>query len=112
MLPCWTVGVKRMESTMTDEPKDPAPAAAKPACTIIKQKHSRWWEVRDSEDELVCLTVYRKGAREVWYGGSPPDTDQRWKSGSRGEESPAAAAMRIQRPDDRDCATSSASRCR
>jgi hypothetical protein len=49
-------------------PDDQAPtpaAAAKPACTIIKQKHSRWWEVRDPENELVCLTVYRKGARDV-----------------------------------------------
>ena len=51
---------------MSDDPKDPAPgAAAKPAYTVIKQKHSRWWEVRDTDDELVCLTVYRKGAREV-----------------------------------------------
>jgi hypothetical protein len=51
---------------MPDDPQDPAPAAAaKPAYTIIKQKHSRWWEVRDPDDELVCLTVYRKGAREV-----------------------------------------------
>jgi hypothetical protein len=54
-----------MESTMPRKPKDPAPAAEKPAYTIIKQEHSRWWEVRDPNDELVCLTVYRKGAREV-----------------------------------------------
>jgi len=26
---------------------------------------NRWWEVRDPEDELVCLTVYRRGAKEV-----------------------------------------------
>ena len=64
-LPCWTARVKRMERTMPEDPKDPAPVAAKPAFTIIKQKHSRWWEVRDPDDELVCLTVYRKGAREV-----------------------------------------------
>ncbi len=32
---------------------------------ILKQKHSRWWEVRDPDDELVCLTVYRRGAREA-----------------------------------------------
>jgi hypothetical protein len=51
---------------MPDDPKDPTPvAAATPAYAIIKQKHSRWWEVRDPEHELVCLTVYRKGAREV-----------------------------------------------
>lgn len=50
---------------MSDDTKDPAPTAAKPAYTITKQKHSRWWEVRDQDDELVCLTVYRKGAHEV-----------------------------------------------
>jgi hypothetical protein len=50
---------------MSDDPKASAPAAAKPTYTIIKQKHSCWWEVRDPTDELVCLTVYRKGAREV-----------------------------------------------
>jgi len=51
---------------MPELPKDPAPAAAaKTAYTIIKQKHRRWWEVRDPDDELVCLTVYLKGAREV-----------------------------------------------
>jgi hypothetical protein len=51
---------------MPEEPKDPTPAsAAAPIYTIIKQRKSRWWEVRDPEGELVCLTVYRKGAREV-----------------------------------------------
>jgi len=51
---------------MSDDPKDPAPAsAAKPAYTITKQTKSRWWEVRDPDNELVCLTVYQKGAREV-----------------------------------------------
>ena len=25
----------------------------------------RWWEVRDAAGALVCLTVYRRGAREV-----------------------------------------------
>jgi hypothetical protein len=50
---------------MPDDPGDPAPAAAKPGHTIVKQTRSRWWEVRDPDHELVCLTVYRKGAREV-----------------------------------------------
>ena len=51
---------------MPDDPKDPTPTAAeKPAYTIIKKKDTRWWEVCDPENELVCLTVYRKGAREV-----------------------------------------------
>jgi hypothetical protein len=54
---------------MPEQPKDPAPAAAaKPAFTIIKQKHSRGWAVHDRDDELVCITVYRKGAR----GGKAP----------------------------------------
>ena len=51
---------------MSNDPKDSAPAvSAKPGYTITKQTKSRWWEVRDADDELVCLTVYRKGAREV-----------------------------------------------
>jgi hypothetical protein len=51
---------------MPEQPKSPAPVAAeKRAYTIIKQEHSRSWEVRNPDDELVCLTVYRKGAREV-----------------------------------------------
>ena len=43
-----------------------APDAPKPAgYRIIKQRHSRYWEVRDPADELVCITVYKKGAAEV-----------------------------------------------
>lgn len=30
-----------------------------------KQDKTYWWEVRDAAGELVCLTVYRRGAREV-----------------------------------------------
>src|SRR5215218_3505019 len=56
--------------------RTPAPAAAKPAHTIIKQKHSRWWEVRDPDDDLVCLTVYRR-ARARWCGGSWLDRPRR-----------------------------------
>jgi len=51
---------------MPEEPKDPTPGAAvKPTYAIVKQTKSRWWEVRDPDDELVCLTVYRNGARDV-----------------------------------------------
>ena len=32
---------------------------------IIEQKHSRYLEVRDPADELVCITVCKKGAAEV-----------------------------------------------
>jgi hypothetical protein len=42
-----------------------ADAATPKPFEIVKRKTSRWWEVRDPEGELVCLTVYRKGAREV-----------------------------------------------
>lgn len=42
----------------------PAPNE-QPTFTIIKQTKSRWWEVRDPAGELVCLAVYRRGAREV-----------------------------------------------
>ncbi len=31
--------------------------------TIIKR--GRFWAVHDAEGQLVCLTVYKKGAREV-----------------------------------------------
>ncbi|HEU4557897.1 MAG TPA: hypothetical protein VFS20_08615 [Longimicrobium sp.] len=42
---------------MPEQPKGPAPAsAAKPACTIIRQKHSRWGEVRDSVNDLGAET--------------------------------------------------------
>ena len=41
-----------------------APAAEQPY-TISKQTKGRSWEVRDAAGELVCLTVYRRGAREV-----------------------------------------------
>ncbi|MBW3630091.1 MAG: hypothetical protein KY464_12430 [Gemmatimonadetes bacterium] len=44
--------------------ENPAPHQ-QPTFAIIKQTKSRWWEVRDPADELVCLTVYRRGAREV-----------------------------------------------
>ncbi len=37
----------------------------KPRYTIQKSAKSRFWEVIDSAGELVCLTAYRRGAREV-----------------------------------------------
>lgn len=43
-----------------------ATRAAEPAgYTIRKREKTRWWEVLDPTGELVCLTVYRRGAREV-----------------------------------------------
>jgi hypothetical protein len=49
---------------MADE-RDAAASKEQPTYAIIKQTKSRWWEVRDPAGELVCLTVYRRGAREV-----------------------------------------------
>lgn len=33
--------------------------------TVRKREYTRWLEVLDPAGELVCLTVYRRGAREV-----------------------------------------------
>jgi len=33
--------------------------------TVQKREHTRWWKVLDPAGELVCLTVFRGGAREV-----------------------------------------------
>jgi hypothetical protein len=38
--------------------------AAPATVRIVRQRHSRYW-VRDPHDELVCITVYKKGAAEV-----------------------------------------------
>ena len=38
---------------------------AQPACSVVKREKDRWWEVRDRRDELVCVTVYKRGAAEV-----------------------------------------------
>ncbi|CAA9357788.1 MAG: hypothetical protein AVDCRST_MAG68-4200 [uncultured Gemmatimonadetes bacterium] len=51
---------------MADAQKVSAPVTlAQPGYTYQKREDTRWWEVRDAEGELVCLTVYRRGAREA-----------------------------------------------
>lgn len=57
---------------MPDDPKDPAPVAAQPAYTIAKQKHGRWWEVRDPAAELVCSPCTGR-VRERWCDAWLPD---------------------------------------
>ena len=42
-----------------------SPPAQPQPYTIARQTKGRWWEVRDAAGALVCLTVYRRGAREV-----------------------------------------------
>ena len=49
-----------MQPPAQDEAQPPTPLYV-----IRKQKKSRWWEVFDPQGELVCLTVYKKGAAEV-----------------------------------------------
>jgi hypothetical protein len=49
------------QDAVSREPKAEEPAAF----TYQKREDTRWWEVRDAAGELVCLTVYRRGAREV-----------------------------------------------
>ena len=65
-LPCWTAGVKRIGGHDGQEAADNASAlAAQPAYKVVKREKERWWEVRDSRSELVCVTVYKRGAVEV-----------------------------------------------
>jgi hypothetical protein len=64
-LPCGVSWVKQNRSArcLTD-PKNSAPAAAaKAVYTIIKQTKSRWWEMREPDDEPVPDRVpqWRRG---------------------------------------------------
>jgi hypothetical protein len=52
-------------ATAQNEAAKPARPEEQPAFTYRKREDTRWWEVRDPAGELVCLTVYRRGAREV-----------------------------------------------
>lgn len=54
-----------MSAAAKKTPKHKSADAARPAYTIVKQTKSRWWEVRNAVGELVCLTVYKRGAQEV-----------------------------------------------
>jgi hypothetical protein len=33
--------------------------------TYAVTRRNRYWEVRDPEGELICLAVYKRGAKEV-----------------------------------------------
>jgi len=41
------------------------PDAPSTVAEMTVERHGRHWAVYDDHDELVCLTVYRKGAVEV-----------------------------------------------
>ncbi|HEY0022261.1 MAG TPA: hypothetical protein VGB24_05105 [Longimicrobium sp.] len=51
---------------MARKQQDNAPVpVAQPAYKVVKCEKDRWWEVRDRRGELVCVTVYKRGAVEV-----------------------------------------------
>jgi len=41
----------------------PVPSGAKPTYEV--RRRGRFWEVLDSMGKLVCMTVYKRGAKEV-----------------------------------------------
>jgi hypothetical protein len=47
------------------EKKPAAPPAADPQRGYTIGRHGRNWTVKDPAGQLVCITVYRKGALEV-----------------------------------------------
>jgi hypothetical protein len=47
------------------EKKPAAPPAADPRRGYTIGRHGRNWTVKDPAGQLVCITVYRKGALEV-----------------------------------------------
>ena len=54
-----------MARKQQDNAPGPAAQPAPPAYTVVKRTRDRWWEVRDPKGELVCVTVYKRGAVEV-----------------------------------------------
>lgn len=50
---------------MAEKQATHAMAEANTGYTVEKREDTRWWKVLDPAGELVCLTVYRRGAREV-----------------------------------------------
>jgi hypothetical protein len=50
---------------MTKKQKRAASSPQQAGYTIQKRERSRHWMVIDPQGELVCLTVYKRGAVEV-----------------------------------------------
>jgi hypothetical protein len=50
---------------MADEQATPTTAGENTGFRVEKREDTRWWKVLDPAGELVCLTVFRRGAREV-----------------------------------------------
>jgi hypothetical protein len=62
--PAGRHGSRGSEATMTKKRQPEAPAAAPQPGYKIKRR-GKFWEVLDSAGELVCMTVYKRGAVEV-----------------------------------------------
>lgn len=45
--------------------RQPKAATAAPQLGYTIKRRGKFWEVIDAEGELVCLTVYKRGAVEV-----------------------------------------------
>jgi hypothetical protein len=54
---------RRAQDCSVAPPQPTATSTGDFTCTI--QRRKRFWEVRDPHGDLVCITVYRCGAREV-----------------------------------------------
>ena len=51
---------------MTKKRQPQAPTTApQPGCTIQRKERSRFWELLEPAGELVCFTIYKRGAAEV-----------------------------------------------
>lgn len=50
---------------MVDRPPDTHTRDVKGAGAFVVKRRERFWEVRDPAGELVCVTVYKRGAEEV-----------------------------------------------
>lgn len=65
------VSGRRVENAMAEyRPWEPAPRRSAPpevvnGYRIEPHGKSRYWQERDPAGELVCLAVYKRGAREV-----------------------------------------------
>lgn len=51
----------RSEGAEMEEP----PVIVRPEPSYAVEKYGRYWAVRDAQRNLVCLTVYKRGATEV-----------------------------------------------
>ena len=52
-----------MTTIVFPQPAPSVPDGIKPTYEI--RRRGRFWEVLDSVGELVCMTVYKRGAKEV-----------------------------------------------